>query len=147
MHHPMHGYDNWYGCDLMPEEKVQISSDESTMLFVYGALKKGYKYHDIMLGMASKFLGVFETEPNYLLYDTGPYPGMIVVKDGEGRCIEGELYEVLPSYMLKLDKNVPYSFKKKEIKLKGIDFPKIITHVWDWSVEKFLDCGTSWPRT
>lgn len=144
MTHPLVGIE--WSDELCPvdKDKVLIDPDNPTLLFVYGSLKKGYKHH-AMLGKDSDFVGYVETEPHYLLYDTGPYPGMIQVQDGEGRAIEGELYRVKPAQMLKLDARVPHQFKKKEVKIQGMT-DKIITHVWDYSVDKFLDCGTSWPR-
>ena len=130
------------------DNEVAIDHNVPTILFVYGSLKKGHKHHS-MLGKDSVFIGKVETEPDYLLYDTGPYPGMIQVKQGEGRAIEGELYRLQPKQMLALDKRVPYQFKKREIRIRGIEVgrAKALTHIWDYSVDKFLDCGTSWPRT
>jgi gamma-glutamylcyclotransferase (GGCT)/AIG2-like uncharacterized protein YtfP len=133
--------------EAYPEEIV-IPPNEPILLFVYGSIKKGHKHHGMLRG--SSCLGKVSTEPNYLLYDTGPYPGMIAVKDGEGRSIEGELYLVSSETLKMMDTTIPYTFKKQEIKLitEG-DLPphKIITHIYTWSVAKFLDCGQSWPRT
>jgi len=138
----MWGHD-WDEMAQVPVKDALVLGDGPHILFVYGSLKKGFK-HNYMLGK-STFLREVETEPNYLLYDTGPFPGMIEVKEGDGRCIEGELYEVTDDCLKSLDKHVPYAYKKKEVKITG-ENKQVITHIYDQGVGRFLDCGTRWPR-
>lgn len=131
-----------YGFDFPPEEPDPVIG-ESVVVFVYGSLKKGYKQH-AMIGQG-KFLETVETAPNYLLYDLGPYPGMIEVHKGEGRKIEGEIYRLTPEEYKNLNKHVPYGFKNREIEVIGVDLPQIIALIYKQGIDRFPDCGTSWP--
>lgn len=111
------------------------------LVFAYGGLKKGQRYHHL-LGKPT-FLGIAETEPNYLLYDAGLYSCLVEVGIGKGREIEGELFKIIDPYWLR--KEIKYPFKEKPIAIKGIT-EIVLSHFYESSVEKFLDCGTSWPR-
>ncbi|QEG22691.1 gamma-glutamylcyclotransferase family protein [Mariniblastus fucicola] len=68
-------------------------------VFVYGTLKRGFCRHSAL--ESQKFLGEAATEPGYMLYDPGDYPGM--VRCEQGRAIEGELFEVDHACLLNLD--------------------------------------------
>lgn len=123
------------------------------LLFVYGSCKKGYKNHKFLEGF--KFIDKAETEANYLLYDTGPLPVMIQVAVGEGRCIKGEVYQVSESFLNSFDKrfcdgNTQVSsywlYDRKKIAVKGFKQP-VYSYIYKYGVDRFLDCGQSWPRT
>ena len=63
-----------------------MSKLNKCIFFCYGTLQKGFWNHEV-LGNA-KYLGKFQTEPKYTLYDGG-FP--IVERDGK-TSIQGELY-------------------------------------------------------
>lgn len=58
-----------------------------TKVFVYGTLKKGGHFHEVLRG--SHFIGEGGVEGQ--LYNLGTFPGL--VQEGEGR-VKGELYEL-----------------------------------------------------
>jgi|TARA_R110002020_G_scaffold446197_1_gene658411 gamma-glutamylcyclotransferase (GGCT)/AIG2-like uncharacterized protein YtfP len=62
-------------------------------LFVYGTLKEGGSLHKSWL-KDQTFMGTYYTEPNYFLFDYGPFPIVFPVPKGTGQIIEGEIYEV-----------------------------------------------------
>jgi gamma-glutamylcyclotransferase (GGCT)/AIG2-like uncharacterized protein YtfP len=65
---------------------------ETTLLFVYGTLKRGFRAHHLLGG--AQFLGARQTLARFSLVDCGTYPALV---PGQ-RAVEGELYEVdLPS--------------------------------------------------
>lgn len=67
------------------------------LVFVYGTLRKGEcNYH---LLEKSEYLGRFETEPNYQLYDYGDYPGLA---HGSNSVI-GEVYRIDEMTLEQLD--------------------------------------------
>ena len=69
-------------------------------VFVYGTLKRGGRYHDLLA--TQKFIGEARTATGYTLYQPADYPGMVhTEKDTEG--VTGELWEVSTDYLAKLD--------------------------------------------
>ena len=64
-----------------------LKNQEEVIFMVYGTLKKGWGNHVILKD--AEFLGTFETEPNYTLYDGG-FP---IVERGGSTSIKGELYK------------------------------------------------------
>lgn len=69
-------------------------------VFVYGTLKRGGHYHDILA--QQRFVGDARTIPGYTLYRPADYPGMVrAAEDCEG--VTGELWEVTPECLRRLD--------------------------------------------
>ena len=85
-------------------------------IFVYGSLKKGKKLHYFL--KKSKFLGEAETCDKYpmILSKSKWYPYLIEKKD-VGYKIKGEVYEISPSLLKKLDKveEAPFYYYRKKI--------------------------------
>lgn len=79
-----------------------------TLVFVYGTLKRGYGNHRILKN--SFFHGVYQTEPNFSLYD-GVFPYAF---DKGGEEIRGELYDVDDETLHRLDmlEGVPYHYNR-----------------------------------
>lgn len=68
--------------------------------FVYGTLKRGGRYHDLLA--AQRFIGEARTVGGYTLYQPADYPGMVRSKaDTEG--VTGELWAVSETCLAKLD--------------------------------------------
>ena len=70
--------------------KTTNLEENKMLLFSYGTLCKGYGNYDYILKGNSEFLGVFQTKPEYTLFDGG-FP--IVEREGE-TSIKGELHYV-----------------------------------------------------
>jgi gamma-glutamylcyclotransferase (GGCT)/AIG2-like uncharacterized protein YtfP len=63
----------------------------STLLFVYGTLKRGCRNHHRLAGQA--FIGPARTRPGFTLYDLGGYPG-IVADSADTDGVSGEVWSV-----------------------------------------------------
>jgi gamma-glutamylaminecyclotransferase len=73
----------------------------STLLFVYGTLKRGCSNHHHLAGQT--FLGVARTPPGYRLYDLGGYPGIAVRSDDRDGVV-GEVWSVDDAALQRLDR-------------------------------------------
>lgn len=73
----------------------------NTLVFVYGTLKRGGSNHHWI--QSQRFVGMARTLPEFRLYDLGGYPGMVGAAPGQGSSIEGEVWEVDPAGLAKLD--------------------------------------------
>lgn len=72
----------------------------STLLFVYGTLKRGCCNHHRLAGQT--FIGPAWTRPGFTLYDLGGYPG--IVADSAGTVgVSGEVWSVAPAALAALD--------------------------------------------
>ncbi len=72
-------------------KRKSMSSETETLIFVYGTLKRGFCRAHHLTGQT--FLAKAVTRPNYLMYDCGEYPGLVVdIEDGVS--IQGELWSV-----------------------------------------------------
>lgn len=69
-----------------------------TKVFVYGTLKKGHRANHLLDD--AEFLGGYETEPCFTMYDLTSYPAVSI---GGTTPILGEVYEVDDSTLRKLD--------------------------------------------
>lgn len=72
----------------------------STLLFVYGTLKRGCSNHYYLAGQT--FIGGARTPPGYRLYDFGGYPG-IVAKTDDRDGVMGEIWSVDAAALQQLD--------------------------------------------
>lgn len=73
----------------------------STLLFVYGTLKRGGMNHAQLA--SEKFVAPAQTRPGYRLYDVGGFPGL--VPDATAPYpIAGELWEVSDTALARLDR-------------------------------------------
>lgn len=73
-----------------------------TRVFVYGTLKRHWYNHHYLHGQ--QFVGEARTAPLYRLHDMGGYPGMVLATpEQEGLSIEGEVWDVDPTCLAKLD--------------------------------------------
>jgi len=72
----------------------------STLLFVYGTLKRGGCNHHHLAGQT--FIGQARTRPGFTLYDLGGYPG-IVADSADTHGVIGEVWSVVPAALAALD--------------------------------------------
>lgn len=114
----------------------------SIRLFVYGTLKRGESRANHMAGQT--FLGPARTVTGYRLYEVESYPGL--VEDEVGISIEGELWDVDPQCLAKLDvvECVPELYRRGEIVL---EYPQRAaeSYFFRGPVAGLRDCGSSWP--
>jgi gamma-glutamylcyclotransferase (GGCT)/AIG2-like uncharacterized protein YtfP len=87
-------------------------------IFVYGTLRKG-NLRDSML-KDSTYIGKFKSKKKYDMIHLSAFPGLL--EDGK-TSITGEVYEVDSKTLFKIDliEGHPNFYKRKEIKLKGIN--------------------------
>lgn len=85
---------------MASNKKRDKGSNGSTILFVYGTLKRGQRNHGLM--RETRFLSEAVTEPRYTLLDLGSFPGMF---PGGSTAVHGELYEVGPELLARLDRH------------------------------------------
>lgn len=88
-----------------------------TKVFVYGTLKRGFPFFELGLADAD-FLGAVQTIQPYPMYIAADFYGpMMLDRPGEGLQITGELYDVEPAAMDRLDElesiGKPGSFRSK----------------------------------
>lgn len=89
------------------------------LLFVYGTLKRGGKYHQEFLNEA-KFLTEASTVAQYDMYSNGEYP--FIFENGSAR-ISGEIYQLTLKNLIKIDRleEIPEEYIRKKIKVKSSD--------------------------
>src|SRR3990172_1166524 len=73
-------------------------AEKNYPLFVYGTLKKGFALHGALED--APFLGDAEVK-GFKMYSLGGFPG--VVRDEKAGTIKGEIYEVTPRLLRRLD--------------------------------------------
>ena len=72
----------------------------STLLFVYGTLKRGCRNHPHMAGQT--FVGTARTPPGFRLFDLGGYPGMVPRQEDQVGVV-GEVWSVDDDALRRLD--------------------------------------------
>jgi gamma-glutamylaminecyclotransferase len=122
--------------------KVVAVSKATTILFVYGTLKRGLGNHHHLAGQ--EFLGEALTEPRYRLIDLRSYPGLIV-DDANGLAVKGELWSVDAACLADLDEfeEVHCLFIRKPVRIPG----RGLVHAYFWNQKVPVDArsGDRWP--
>jgi gamma-glutamylaminecyclotransferase len=115
----------------------------TTILFVYGTLKRGHRNHRLLADQT--FLGEAETEPLYRSIDLGEHPGLIV-DSGNGLAVMGELWLVSECCLAELDdfEEVPEPFIRAAVRIVGRD-DDIQAYFWNRSVPTGAASGDRWP--
>nr|WP_086937620.1 gamma-glutamylcyclotransferase family protein [Thaumasiovibrio occultus] len=73
-------------------------------VFVYGSLRQGQVNHYWMEG--AEFIGTCQLDPDWVLYDLGPYPA---IRAGKAAApLVGEVYRITPEILAKLDELEEY---------------------------------------
>jgi gamma-glutamylaminecyclotransferase len=114
-----------------------------TILFVYGALKRGQRNHRLIADQT--FLGEVATEPRYRVFDLGPYPGL-VVDEANGLAVRGELWAVSACCLAELDEfeEVPGPFVRETVAIDGRD-EEVFAYFWNRPVPEGAASGSEWP--
>jgi gamma-glutamylcyclotransferase (GGCT)/AIG2-like uncharacterized protein YtfP len=112
----------------------------STLLFVYGTLKRGQRNHRLLDGQ--EFVRAARTRPGYRLLDLGPYPGL--VESDTGGAIEGEIYRVDAATLLRLDAFEGPQYRRAVIKVQDAG-DTVEGYLYQGASDGLCDCGPSWP--
>jgi gamma-glutamylaminecyclotransferase len=123
-------------------EEVVAMSQEKTLLFIYGTLKRGQRNHHLIADQ--DFLGEVVTEPRYRVIDLGPYPALIV-DAARGLAVKGELWEVSPRCLTALDEfeGVSGPFNRVPVAIPGRDL--VQAYFWNRTVSGGGRSGDQWP--
>ncbi len=79
---------------------TMLQPGETTLVFVYGTLRRGEPNHHRLLNRA-RFVGEARTEPKYELMDLGPFPALVA---GGATAVLGEVYTVDARVLADLDR-------------------------------------------
>ncbi|MEM9348533.1 MAG: gamma-glutamylcyclotransferase family protein [Planctomycetota bacterium] len=120
--------------------------EASTLLFVYGTLKRGDVRAYLLDGQ--QFRGTARTEPGYRLFNTGGYPALIEASPLGlvGLSIHGELWEIDRDCLSRLDEEEGVDeglYERREILLK--DHPAAWCYLYLHPTDGMDDCGNDWP--
>jgi gamma-glutamylaminecyclotransferase len=115
----------------------------ATILFVYGTLKRGERNHRLIADQ--QFLVHAETEPQYRVFDLGPYPGL-VADEVNGLAVRGELWAVSECCLADLDdfEEESHTFRRGPVTLAGRD-GEVFAYFWNRSVPEGTPSGSEWP--
>lgn len=116
----------------------------TTLLFVYGTLKRGLRNHRLLTD--EEFLGEAITEPRYRVIDLGPYPGLIC-DEANGLAVKGELWAVAERSLRKLDQfeGVPETFIREPVAIAGRAGEVVYAYFWNRPVPDGAASGSEWP--
>lgn len=121
----------------------------STLLFVYGTLKRGCSNHGHLAGQT--FISLARTAPGYRLYDLGGYPG-IAARPDDREGVVGEIWSIDDEALTRLDRfeGVHEGLYRREPLplLAPFTDQKIEAYVPILSVAGHPDVGSEWiePR-
>ena len=116
--------------------------EPTTLLFVYGTLKRGQRNHRRIADQ--QFLGEAVTALRYCLVDLGAYPGL-VREATSGLAVHGELFAVSACGLAELDdfEGVPELFVRELIEVDG--YREVWAYYWNRPVPKGAKSGDKWP--
>ena len=115
------------------------------LVFVYGTLMRG----DVRAASLAdqQFVGEAVTTPRYRLLNCGDYPGLIEVP-ADGEAIEGEVYDVSPECLQRLDRIEAVDeglYERRPIILNEPFAGRAVeAYFYLLSTEGLPDCGPRW---
>lgn len=122
-----------------------MADDGTTLLFVYGTLKRGGSNHPFLAGQ--RFLGHARTGPGYVLYNLGGYPGLVPAP-GAHDAVQGEVWAVDPAALADIDdlEGVDQGLYRREPVNLVAEFAgePVQTYVYALSVEGRPVLGGAW---
>jgi gamma-glutamylcyclotransferase (GGCT)/AIG2-like uncharacterized protein YtfP len=91
---------------------MSVGSTDGELVFVYGTLQRGERYHAYLEGQ--RFVGEHETRAVYRLLHLGGYPGVV---PGGATAIRGELWRVTVEVLGRVDEleEVPDEYGREHI--------------------------------
>lgn len=117
-----------------------------TQLFIYGTLKRDRSQHHRLQGQ--RFVCEAATVPEFRLLKLGWYPGLAkVATPGEGRAIEGEIWEVDAACLQALDAFEGDEYERVAISVTlkgGKEHLQIDAYVLKYPNWARPDAGISW---
>jgi gamma-glutamylaminecyclotransferase len=115
----------------------------TTILFVYGTLKRGLRNHRLIADQ--QFLGEVATEPRYRVFDLGPYPGL-VRDEANGLAVNGELWAVGDCCLAELDdfEEESHTFRRERVAIAGHE-GEVFAYFWNCPVPEGAASGSEWP--
>src|SRR5262249_3653075 len=114
----------------------------STLLFVYGTLKRGERNYFRMRD--SELIAEVKTAPHFRAVDRGAHPGLI--RDHEnGLSVYGELFAVSDRCLAELDEfeGVPGPFVRELIEVDGHE--EVWAYYLNTPVPEWAKSGDRWP--
>jgi gamma-glutamylcyclotransferase (GGCT)/AIG2-like uncharacterized protein YtfP len=82
----------------MPLKPINVLRP-TVKVFVFGTLKRGHGNHRV-LGSRAQLIGTAETTARYRMFSVG-FP--VIIEDGDGHHVRGELYDIPPEQLVSLD--------------------------------------------
>ena len=91
--------------------------EETTLIFVYGSLKRGYKNESFLY--EAKSLGKAKTLNKYpLVVNKNEYYPYLIDEEGSGHEIIGELYRIKKEYLIELDRFEGSEFRRSKVQVQ-----------------------------
>jgi gamma-glutamylaminecyclotransferase len=119
----------------------------STLLFVYGTLKRGCSNHRFLEGQT--FVAPARTPPGYRLFDFGGYPGIVATPD-DRHGVVGEVWSVDDAALKRLDhfEGVHEGLYRREPipLLSPFHGKTVFAYVSELSPAGRRDVGSSWEE-
>lgn len=125
-----------------------MSSSPTTLVFVYGTLKRGQCRAFALVGQT--WLGPARTAPRYRMLSCGTYPALVPAAAGaeHGTEIEGELYEVDARCLAELDRIEGVAenwFRRERIELSAPELERpVVAYFFAGDTAGLPDCGSCW---
>jgi gamma-glutamylaminecyclotransferase len=117
----------------------------STLLFVYGTLKRGGTNHHYMAGQ--KFVGAARTAPGFRLYELIGHPGMIAL-DSDRDGVTGEVWSVDDAGLKILDEFEGIEiglYRRERVPLQAPFADRHVdAYIYAHDVEGLKDLGSTW---
>ena len=113
---------------------MKNNNERERLLFVYGTLQRGGKFHNAMVSAGAEFLSeASQTSKDFIMKDLTHYPALTPAKMGEGSYIMGELYSV-PTKNLRIIDAVEgyptyYSRKTTTVWANGSPFEALVYYL------------------
>jgi gamma-glutamylcyclotransferase (GGCT)/AIG2-like uncharacterized protein YtfP len=119
----------------------------STLLFVYGTLKRGCSNHRYLAGQT--FVSAARTPPGYRLYDLGGYPGIAVEPD-DVLGVVGEVWSVDAQGLERLDRFEGIHeglYRREPLRLMPpFDQQTVHAYISELSIKGRPDVGDCWEE-
>jgi len=116
-------------------------------IFVYGSLKKGFKFNYFLEDYKAFFIGKAKTVDKFYLqrYEKASFPFMYEKPEKE---IIGELYEISEDILIQLDflEGYPVFYNRKEIKVisNNIEYNAIVYFLNEKNVDLSKESLSEW---